>query len=305
MRPLALSTSWNARRHKCGRKMIEEILSLGFEAVEIGHGVGVTLLEGILEAKEKHGFRVSSVHNFLPNPVEVSGDSPDCYEFTSHRPGDRSRAAKLTRQTIDWAERLGAPFVVVHCGRVPRMFSAKLRAIVESGGLFGREFCREKLAAVREREKIAPAFLERTASAVAELAAYAGTKGIRLGIENREDFEVVPGEREIPDFLKRFDPAHAGYWHDFGHAQIKDHLHLIDHRQWLEKAAPLAIGSHVHDVHSPFRDHRAPFTGVIDFATLVPLFPKDCQFVFELSPSIPVEEVHAAKARWRELGLPG
>ena len=32
---------------------------------------------------------------------------------------ERERAIKQTFQTIDFAERLGAPFVVLHCGEVP------------------------------------------------------------------------------------------------------------------------------------------------------------------------------------------
>jgi len=279
--------------------MIEEILALGFERIELGHGMPVTLFEGVIEARKTRRFSISSVHNFLPSPVEIRADDPDCYEFTSHRPGDRERAVRLTRTTIDWAEKLGSPFVVVHCGRIRSLdVTGGLRQLVAEGKYLGREYVRRKLAAVKKRERVAEVYLQRVLECLTEAVDYAGSKGIKIGIENREYHEAVPTERELVTFLRRLDSAHAGYWHDFGHAQIKHNLGLINHRQWLETAAPLALGCHVHDVKWPFRDHCAPFTGEVGFETLLPLFQKSCVMVFELSPHTPVDEVRSARERW-------
>ena len=295
----ALSTCWNARRHKSGLDMVEEILSLGFPRIELSHGMPATVFEGVLEARKKHRFSISSVHNFLPSPVEVLADNPDCYEFTSHRPADRERALRLTRRTIDWAEKLSAPFVVVHCGRIRSLdVTANLRGMVEDGQYLSHAYVGRKLEAVQKRERIGEIYVQRVLECLTDAVDYAGAKGIQIGIENREHYEAVPTERELVTFLRRLDSAHAGYWHDFGHAQIKHNLGLIDHRQWLETAAPLALGCHVHDVKWPFRDHCAPFTGEIDFENLLPLFPKSTVMVFELSPRTPVEEVRTALQRW-------
>lgn len=295
---LSFSTCWNSRRHTCGRAMVEEILDMGFRAIELSHGIHAPLLEGILAAKERHRFSVSSVHNFLPMPVEVLADAPDCYEFSSHRAGDRARALRLSKQSIDWAQRLGAPVVVVHCGRIPARLTSPLRKIVEAGGLFGRKFVKQKLAAVALREKAAEAFTQRVLDCLIEIADYAGSCGVRIGVENREYYEAVPTERELISFLRRLDSAHAGYWHDFGHAQIKHHLGLLDHAQWLASAGSLALGCHVHDVVWPFRDHSIPFTGTVDFKRLIPLLPDACQMVFELSPRAKREDIQALRTRW-------
>lgn len=282
--------------------MVEEILDLGFRRIELSHGIQSPLLEGVLKAREKHDFAISSVHNFLPMPVEVMTDSPDCFEFTSHRPQDRERAVRLTRQTIDWASRLGAPFVVVHCGRIRSLnLTGPLRDIVEEGGLHKRGFVRKKLSAVKSREQVAEMYLQRVLDCLVDLVDYAGTKGVKLGIENREYYEAVPNERELVAFIRRLDSAHVGYWHDFGHAQIKHNLGLLDHRQWLRAAGPLAIGCHVHDTRWPFRDHSPPFSGEIDYASLLPLLPSNCQLVFELSPRTDADDIRTAVARWREL----
>ena len=91
----------------------------GFDFVELSHGVRVSLVGGIQEVVNQGEVRISSLHNFCPLPLEVQGASPDCYEFTSHRPFDQQRAVKLSLQTIDFASRLGAGVVVLHLGTRP------------------------------------------------------------------------------------------------------------------------------------------------------------------------------------------
>jgi sugar phosphate isomerase/epimerase len=298
---LSLSTCWNSWRHPDGRSMVEEILSLGFDSLELSHGIRSSQLEGVLQARERRKFTVSSVHNFLPMPVEVLTDSPDCYEFTSHRAKDRERALRLTLSSIDWAEKLGAPFVVVHTGRIRSLkLTAPLRKMVEQGKVYSREFIKRKLDAVQAREKVAELYTARILEFLGEAVAHAGKRGVKLGIENREYYEAVPSEREFPDFLQRLDAAHTGYWHDFGHAQIKHNLGLIDHAQHLEKMAPRLIGCHIHDTRPPFRDHCPPFTGETPFDQLVPLLPKKCATVLEMSPRTEAADIVKAVEEWNK-----
>src|SRR6478672_390509 len=105
---LSFSTCWNSGRHQDGETMLEEILALGFERVELGHGIRLSLMEGIQRRFAKGGFTISSLHNFCPLPIEITRAAPDCYQFSSHRPTERARALKLSFQTIDFAARLGA-----------------------------------------------------------------------------------------------------------------------------------------------------------------------------------------------------
>lgn len=281
--------------------MVEEILSLGFDSLELSHGIRSSQLEGVVQARERHKFSVSSVHNFLPMPVEVLSDSPDCYEFTSDRAKERDRALRLTLSTIDWAEKLGAPFVVVHTGRIRSLnLTAPLRKMVEQGKIHTREFIARKLEAVQAREKVAELHTARILQLLREAVSYAGKRGVKLGIENREYYEAVPSERDFPDFLKHLDPAHSGYWHDFGHAQIKHNLGLIDHAQHLEKMAPYLIGCHVHDTRPPFRDHCPPFTGETPFDKLVPLLPQKCATVLEMSPRTEPADILKAANEWNK-----
>src|SRR6476620_11446234 len=116
---LSFSTCWNSGRHTDGDAILQEILDLGFERVELGHGIRVSLMEGVQKMYEQGKVQFSSLHNFCPLPVEITRPSPDCYIFSSPDQRERDRALRLTFQTIDFAERLGAPIVVLHLGRVP------------------------------------------------------------------------------------------------------------------------------------------------------------------------------------------
>ncbi len=299
---LSFSTSWNSERGKPASEIVHEILDLGFDAIELGHGLTVPTVHEILELRKKTPFVVSSLHNFCPLPPEVMVDQPDCYEFTSPRTSDRERAVRLTLQTVDMAERLEAPFVVVHTGRIRTLtLTPPLRRLVEEGKFLSKQFARKKVEAVKRRESEGPGHIRRALQCLAPILDYASKKGIRIGIENREHYEAVPSEREFEEFLKTLNSPHVGYWHDFGHAQIKQNLALLDHGDWLDRIGNRVLGCHVHDVKWPFRDHSPPFTGEINYAKLIPKLAKDCVFVFELRPGIPAEEIATAADRWRKL----
>jgi len=285
-----------------GEEIVREMLDLGVDTIELGHGLKATVVHEILKARKTLNFRVSSLHNFCPLPPEVMIDAPDCYEYTSHRPADRERAVRLTLQTIDMAERFEAPNVVIHSGSIRALkVTENLRALVTDGKYLSKEYARAKLAAVEKRERAGETYIQRALECLTEISSYASKKGIRLGIENRENYETVPSEREMENFLQRLDAANAGYWHDFGHAQIKENLAFLSHEEWLRRIGSRAIGCHVHDVKWPFADHCAPFTGTIDFARLRPLLPENCTVVFELHPRVPREEVIASLAQWKKL----
>ena len=174
---LSFSTSWNTARGKPGKEIIEEILDLGFDAIELGHGLTVSVVHEMLELRKKKPFIVSSLHNFCPLPPEVMVDQPDCYEFTSDRAGDRERAVRLTLQTIDMAERFEASMIVIHTGRIRALkLTRALRGLVEDGEFLSKEFARVKLNAVKERERLASGHLRRVLACLAEILPYASRK---------------------------------------------------------------------------------------------------------------------------------
>ncbi|MGZ4982643.1 MAG: sugar phosphate isomerase/epimerase family protein [Chthoniobacterales bacterium] len=299
---IAFSTCWNSGRHTSGDEMLREIKGeLGFDRIELGHGIRISLMPGIQKMLEAGEVTFSSLHNFCPLPVEVMQASPDCYKFSAGTVRERERAVKQTLQTIDFAERLGAPFVVLHCGEVPmNPITDELIALIKKGQMLSREYVRRKIKAVRKREAEAPWRLERVKECLKRIVEYAATKNIRLGIEGRRGYEEMPNERELPALLDELNSPHAGYWHDFGHIQIKENLGFLDHAEWLRMIGPRAFGCHLQDCVWPAQDHQPPFAGDVDLLKLVPLLPKDCAFVWEMSPRKTAEEIRRSVELWKK-----
>ncbi|HAK05721.1 MAG TPA: hypothetical protein DCO65_00385 [Spartobacteria bacterium] len=245
--------------------------------------------------------KFSSLHNFCPLPVEVLGASPDCYQFSSAYSKERERAVKQTLQTIDFAERLGAPFVVMHLGEVPmNSITDSLIKLARNGELLSREYVRRKIRAVKKRESAAPVYLERVKDCLRRIVDYAASKNVKLGVEGRRGYEEIPSERELPTLLDEFNSPQLGYWHDFGHIQIKENLAFVDHAEWLRQIAPRTFGCHVQDCIWPAQDHQPPFAGDVDLAKLVPLLPRECVLVWEMSPRKTAGEIRRSVEAWKK-----
>jgi hypothetical protein len=155
---------------------------------------------------------------------------------------------------------------------------------------------------VRKREAAAPPFFQRSLDCLTPIADQAARKGITLGVESRHSFEEIPGEEEMVDVLDAFAVSHVGYWHDFGHVQVKHNLGFLDHVEWMDRVGHRLVGCHLHDTQWPGRDHQPPFTGDVPYDKLIPLLPKreKTLFVFEMSPRRTREEIMTARQQWAE-----
>jgi sugar phosphate isomerase/epimerase len=282
--------------------MLQEILDLGFDTVELGHGIRLSLMEGIQRYYDAGKVRFSTLHNFCPLPVEITRPSPDCYQFSSNRDAERERAMKLTFQTLDFAQRLGAGLVVLHLGSVPiDRYTDQLVELAEKGEHQSRKYVNLKLKAVQVREKKVAPYLARSRECLLRVVDYAMKKDIKLGIEGRQCYEEIPSEMELTALLDEINlPGRVGYWHDFGHIQIKDNVGFIDHAEWLRHIGPRMLGGHLHDTAWPGRDHQPPFTGNIDYDKLIPFIPQKTILVWEMSPRRKTAEVAESLVQWKE-----
>jgi sugar phosphate isomerase/epimerase len=299
---IAFSTCWNSGRHTSGDAMLREIKTeLGFDLVELGHGIRLSLMPGVQKMFDAGEVQFSSLHNFCPLPVEVMVASPNCYEFSAVSSEERERAVKQTFQTIDFAARLGAPFVVLHLGQVNMPpITDRLIELAKTGKYLSRKYVRLKIGAVQKREKIAPAYLQRVKDCLRRVIDHAASKNVRIALEGRRGYEEIPTERELPGLLEEMDCAELGYWHDFGHSQIKENLSFIDQTEWLRLIGPRAFGCHVQDCIWPAKDHEAPFTGEVNFEKLVPLLPTNCLFVWEMSQNKTADAIRKSIQIWKE-----
>jgi len=298
----SFSTCWNSARHTDGRAMLREIRELGFEYAELSHGIRISLLPGIFEAVKAGEIKISSLHNFCPLPVGVDKASPNLYEFSSDRERDRQLAVKHTLNTLEFAQRVGAPLVVLHFGSMDlKDYTSKLKELLERGERGSAKFLKVVAEAEAARTAKKKKFYDHSRDTLRELYGEAKTRGIKFGIEIREAVEELPIESDFAALLKEFPAPTVNYWHDVGHAQIKHDLGFIDHAKFLAERADRLAGFHIHDVKFPARDHFPPGGGDIDFAALAPFVKPEHIKVFELSPKVPLESVKLGVAHLKRI----
>ena len=282
--------------------MLREIKTkLGFELIELDHGIRMPLMPGIQKMFDGGEIRFSSLDNFCLLPDEAAVASPACYKFSAASVEERERAVTQTFQAIDLAGQLNAPFVVLHLGEVTMPpITDRLIAMAKAGEYLSRDYVKLKIKAVEERERRSPQYLQHVQDCLRRVIDYAGSKGVRLGIESRRAYEQIPTERELAKLLDEMNSPQLGYWHDFGHSQIKENLGFIDHAEWLRAVGPRTFGCHVQDCIWPAREDQLPFTGAVDFEKLVPLLGTNCLFVWKMNPNRTADAIRQSVQMWKE-----
>ncbi len=288
----SFSTCWNSKRHTDGRKMLRDIRELGFAYAELSHGIRLGLMPGVLEAVDAGEIKISSLHNFCPLPLGVNHASPNLYEFSDERPRERELAVKYTLKTLDFARRVKAPVVVLHLGSIEmKDYTEKLSVLLARDGKKTPKYEKLRTEAAAAGEARKARALERVYATLNHILPEAEKRGLKLGIENRQGIEEIPLDSDFECFFRKFDSPNMVYWHDTGHAQIKENLGFLHHVQHLEMLTGRLAGFHIHDVVFPAGDHAPPGAGTVDFAALRPLVKPDHIKVFELSPTLPMEAV--------------
>jgi sugar phosphate isomerase/epimerase len=180
---------------------------------------------------------------------------------------------------------------VLHAGSIEmKDYTDKLLKLLASGAKETPKYQKlcEELDEKRESRK--EPFFERVKETLKKLLPEAESRGMKLGVENRQGLEELPLESDYQFLFRELNSPSLVYWHDVGHAQIKENLGFIRHAMHLESLRDRLWGFHIHDVEFPGRDHCAPGTGTVDFAALKPFVKPEHIKVFEFSPGLTVEQ---------------
>lgn len=287
----SLTTHWNAARHTTGEAMIEEILDLGFEQVELGYDLRMDLVPGVQDMVRRKAVTVVSVHNFCPVPVAAPSGHPELFTFTDLDPRVREGAVHHTKKTIRFAADIGARCVVVHAGYVqsPRL-SQQLLAVIQEQGPYSRAYEKTKMRLQLTREKRAERHLKLLRRGLDQLVPLLQETGVALALENLPVWESVPTEFEMESLCREYGRP-IRYWHDIGHAQVRQNLGFINQERWLERLNPFLAGMHVHDADALASDHLMPPAGKVDFAALKRFAMMDIIRVIEPAPDAPREHI--------------
>lgn len=282
--------------------MLREIRDLGFEYAELSHGIRISLLPGIIEAVEAGEIKISTLHNFCPLPIGVNHAAPNLFKFTSLDARERENAYRHSVKTLETAARLGAQLVVLHMGSIEmKDYTDRLLDMVGNGERESLKYRKLCLEVEEKREQRKEKHVQAAGEMLLRLTEHAERYGLKLGIENREALEEIPLESDFGFFFREFSNPLICYWHDTGHAQIKENLGFIQHAMHLESMAERLAGFHIHDVQFPGRDHCPPGSGMIDYAALKPYVRPEHIKVFELHPGMAIEDLRAGVAHVKSI----
>ncbi|MER2598508.1 MAG: sugar phosphate isomerase/epimerase [Caldilineales bacterium] len=275
---LALSTMWMQHRFQRVVEFAAAARALGFGGIEVSHIVTPAMLDDADPAT----LGIRSVH--FPAPLRPSpfGAAAETL-LSSSDDAARAWAVAQGRGSIDLAVSAGATAVCLHLGEVPAPHHLEWALMQRYlGGQGGSPAYAAALAEVEAArwQVTGPAF-EAARRSLAELAAYAAPRGIRLGVESRTNHWQIPAFAELGMLLEENDPAVVGFWYDCGHVQLLDNLGFHRHYDWLTAYATRIVGVHLHDVRG-LRDHLLPGLGELNFPTLLAAVPDEAMLTCEL-----------------------
>jgi sugar phosphate isomerase/epimerase len=289
--------------------MLREIANLGFTHAELSHGIRIVLLPGVIRAVEEGVIKISSTHNFCPLPTGITQSAPNLFEpsVSDHR--EHEQWLRHTKRSLDFAAQMKSRVLVMHLGSVKFFWlnpARKLKAFVRKNPTVTVPEDKAYQAVLKKsceklRGRMGP-YWEQVKASIEQVREYAVTKNIKLGFENREKFEELPLDDDFDALIGGMaQPSTAGYWHDTGHADIKQSMGMLHHKLHLEKNAPRLLGFHLHDVSADGKDHQPIGAGRIDFNMISSFWRPEHLLTLELSPRVKIEDVVSSKARVEEL----
>ncbi len=284
---LGISTCWWDRKSLPGDEIVDDILDLGFEAVELEYRITPSIYRQ-MKPRLNQDLGVLSIHNFFPKPraAHVEEGSGDLFLLSSTDRDERLKAVKYTVKTMDSAHELQAEAVVLHLGRVdmPNPM-AGFEELLRAGKTDQNEGCAFLSQQTLMRHMRHQKNLDAVLWSLEQLNQEAERRGLFLGIENRYHFHEIPNREEIGIILREFDGGNVRYWHDVGHAAVQENLGICAQQELLEAYSEKMIGMHIHDVIG-VDDHYSPGQGELNYGEITPFLKRTTIKIFEVHSKV-------------------
>jgi sugar phosphate isomerase/epimerase len=269
---LSISTSWNTSKETNWEIWLNEIQSLGLNAIELSYTLSRDQYETIAKLIKPLNIKVSSIHNFCPTPDDEPSPRhvSNYYRLSSLDDHERKQAVKWTKICIDTAKHVGAAVVVLHAGTLEWDNSPAERMIkyLKEGQIDSPEVPKLREEFIKERKVRSRPYLAALEASFSDVMIYAQKNNIKVGLETRYYPIEIPNFEEVEYFLNKFETYGMSYWHDVGHAQVNERLGLSSHKAFFEKYGSRMIGVHLHGIRVA-RDHLAPFDGDWDLNSVL------------------------------------
>ncbi len=305
----SLSTNWNARRHTEGEALTDEILALGFDALELGYHLTEDLAVGVRRRLNTGAMTVDSVHAYCPVPIGAPHGYPELYLLASQDDDERAMAKILIGRTLAFAASVGARAVVLHAGRIfLNAFFGDLgtRTLVESldaeNSVQAPGYQRLLAKARKRRAARVGKIFDAFCLALDTLLPKFEAAGVALCLENLPAIEAFPDAGEMEMLKARFDTPALAYWHDLGHGQVREFAGWDNHFDVARALLPITRGIHIHDAVPLMNDHLPPGKGLIDFDGCAFYGAADVIRVFEPGPDVKAdalaESLRVVRQKW-------
>lgn len=301
----ALSTSWKSKNATDGESLLDAMKRFDISGIELEYRITDVMFSQMHPRLKSTGLNIVSIHNYFPAPTHIKHLKPggDMFQLSHPDKEHRQSAVDWTVRTIEYANDLEVPVVVLHCGYVtmdPEIHV--LREFFDTDRIGSEEA--ENLIDAKQKElknKKAP-HIESLLFSLDRLITSAEKYGVSLGLENRYHYHELPGEEDFQTFFSEFRGGPIGYWHDTGHAHACEVLGMTVAAGLLEKYGSELLGMHLHDA-TGLDDHLPPGSGDISFEMLKPYLTPSMPMVLELKPGTSESDVVKGLGFLEELDL--
>jgi sugar phosphate isomerase/epimerase len=284
----SLSTMWAINNYPDLNDFFHISRQLGFQKIELNHQVDTRMLSTI----DIDHLQFSSVHEPCPADVSTKELINRDWIISSDNEEFRLKGVEFVKNSINLANKINAPVVVIHCGNVTADASleSRLRRQYKAAQTGSCDYQKLKDEIVQTRSNQVGPRLQAVKKSLLELIDYAIPLNVQLGLENRYHIMDIPILEEMDELLSLADSTVLGFIYDVGHTQALDRLGFFTHEEWLKRYSSRMIGCHLHDVRG-LTDHLAPGLGEMDFRWISNYLPEDAFRTIELQPGNTLAQV--------------
>lgn len=290
---IALSTSWFPPREcDCGYSLCQKAVSLGFSQLELSHNLDISLCFGIVDAFAQKLITVSSVHNFFPIPPGAHGPCPDFFQSSSNNEEEIYLWQRYTERSLDFCQKLQAKVLVMHMGSIPLRFPYSQWRLNKLYQKKTPEELKEHRYFLKVRKKVQEkyeAVENQVIQRLQPIINYSQKNNVSLGIENRERLTELPVDDKMNQFISRLN--NCGYWHDSGHAKLKERAGILGHEKHLAENADNMLGLHLKDVSERGSESIRLGKGTVDFKMIAKYVRPEHILVLEVGPSMSEQDL--------------
>ncbi len=288
MATCAISTSWRANQISSAKTLVETMKATGVPALELEFRISTGVFEKIKKNLSSWGAEVVSLHAVCPASYNGEGKRLDVH-ISDFEEEKRKLAVSQVKMTMQNTVEVGASAVVLHCGSVPMEEPIyKMMEFYDRGEIHSEQ-AKKKLQEIDSLRRIkSKSSFQRTLKSLEEISEEADRLNIDVGLENRYYFREIPDMEELETIFHRFRGSRLGYWHDTGHAHVRETLFGVSHKEVLDAFSKELIGIHLHDAIG-YTDHYEPGCGEVDFEMVTNYLKKNTIRVMELNSRVDME----------------